>query len=162
MVAFSSPMVATSRSVMLGNVSGRERLLKFQQQARQRRPAVEWRTGDLNGKSRSVVPAPTAAIPTTRNWMVLKSRRCSYSRTPRSENGFRITTEARCSTDCCRGANMTGLVLQPHNAPGCRSNCGSERRECQARQVNRRAGIPRIQCDDHCRLFRLAGTASLG
>ncbi len=64
-----------------------------------------------DGKSRSVVPAPLRHSRTTRNWQVLKSRRCSHSRTPRSENGLRTTTGFRCSTGCSVGGNMAGIAV---------------------------------------------------
>jgi len=39
-------------------------------------------------------------------------------------------------SDCAWIANMARLGFQPH-APGCRSNCGLERRECSAHQLQR-------------------------
>ncbi|MFK4716102.1 hypothetical protein ABIF56_006804 [Bradyrhizobium elkanii] len=43
---------------------------------------------------------PHCGIPGITKKLVLKSRRCSFSRTPRSENGVRTTTGLRFSTYC--------------------------------------------------------------
>lgn len=88
-------------------------------------------TGAPRGKAAGWFQPPLR--PSRANYKsVLKSRRCSSCRTPRSENGFRKTTGIRCSTHCHPRANMARLGFQPPNAPGSRSNCGFERRECQA------------------------------
>jgi len=60
---------------------------------------------------------PHCGHPGKINKLVLKSRRCSYSRTPRSANGLRKTTGLRSSTYCRLNAKMARLAFQPQMLP---------------------------------------------